>query len=160
MIRALLQRHSDTPFGVFGYLTLFQDAAGVPHPIAKFVTGEEDWLDNKPQISSIPAGAYRCERTVFHKTGEPTFEVMHVPNRDRILIHSGNTEEDTMGCILLGTDYGALQVRDEDAAAGAPARYKWAIVNSRAAFAHFQQVLVGVDAFDLQIVWAEPGAWR
>ena len=155
-MKALLQRIADSPFGVFAYLDLRADDGAL---LGRFCTAEDDWLDNRPQVSCIPAGLYVCRATVHHKTGEPTFEITGVPGRSRILFHAGNTEEDSMGCVLLGTDFGCKTVRDEDAA-GAPARVKWSVTGSVAAFARFMATLAGVPQFDLQVVWAEPGAWR
>lgn len=155
-MNALLQRIADTPFGVFGYLDL-RAADGAPQ--GRFCTGEDDWLDNRSQVSCIPAGLYVCRRTVHHKTGEPTFEITGVPGRSRILIHPGNTEEDVMGCVMVGTDFGCRTVPDEDAP-GQPARLKWGVSGSRVAFERFMAKLAGIQQFDLQVVWAEPGAWR
>jgi hypothetical protein len=151
-VRATLLRHTDSPHGVFGYLTLYDDAA---QRVARFVTAEDDWLNNLPRVSCIPAGTYRCHRVVSPKFG-PTYQVMAVPGRDHILFHAGNVEENTEGCILLGEAFGALASSDEDAA-GTPVITKWAVVRSKEAFTRFKGFL---DTVPLEIRWSLPGEWR
>ncbi len=151
-----LLRTCDSPFGIFGYLDLLDDAATRQ---ARFVTAEDDWLDNAPHLSAIPAGTYPCRRTVWERTGLPTFEILEVPQRSRILFHWGNTEEDTTGCIVLGKEFGALTVQDEDRP-GRPRGRKWAVLRSREAVKEFLARLEGVREFPLTIRWSRPGEWR
>ena len=74
------------------------------------VTLEDYWRFNKPNVSCIPAGQYLCKR--YHSKKYPnTFEVTGVEGRSKILFHSGNTEKDTKGCILIGSRYGLLGSR-------------------------------------------------
>lgn len=155
-MKAVLQRIADTPFGVFGVLDLVDDAGGRR---ARFYSGEDDWLANAPHLSCIPAGFYTCVATERVRTGEPTYEITGVLGRSRILFHAGNTEEDTEGCVLVGQEFGARQIADEDAP-DRPVRLKWAVTNSRAAFAEFLVQLEGVPTFPLAVVWAPPGSWR
>ena len=55
----------------------------------------------------ISQGAYHCQR--FHGTKwENTFEIL-VPGHTAVLFHSGNTEADTQGCVLLGSSTGKLK---------------------------------------------------
>ncbi len=51
--------------------------------------------------SRIPDGQYECEphSGTIHKD---VYLIKNVPERTDILLHSGNTEADTRGCILLG----------------------------------------------------------
>lgn len=157
-MRARLSRFADSPDGVFGWLDLFDDA-GVR--VARFATGEEDWLENRAHVSCIPAGTYLCKRSVWHKTGAETFEITGVDGRDRVLFHWGNTEEDTEACVLLGSGFGAVATRDEDQP-GHPVRLKWAIAGgtSRPAFKQFMALLEGIETFELEVEWAKPGSWR
>jgi hypothetical protein len=157
-MKAILRRFADSPDGVFGYLDLYNHAGA---HIKRFCVAEEDWLENQPRISCIPIGAYICKRSVWHKTGAETFEITGVPGRSRVLFHWGNTEEDTEACFILGTDFGAVSVRDEDLA-GHPVRLKWAIAagTSRPAFKEFMELLAGVGEFELTVEWAKPGSWR
>ncbi len=54
----------------------------------------------------IPAGTYICKRGMHQlhsmKTPFETFQVMDVPNHANILIHMGNYNKDSDGCILVG----------------------------------------------------------
>ena len=104
--RATLQRFADSPFGTFAWLDLFDEAGS---RVARLPTAEDDWLDNAARVSCIPAGSYVTRRVTSPKFGE-TFEVTGVPGRANILFHHGNTEEDTEGCILLGSSFGANPV--------------------------------------------------
>lgn len=67
------------------------------------VTLELPWKNNKPDISCIPANEYICRWTLRPKHGW-VYQVTNVPNRADILLHCGNFEKDTEGCILLGKD--------------------------------------------------------
>ncbi len=53
----------------------------------------------------IPAGVYNC---IPHNGNEwkNVWEVTNVPGRSDILIHAGNTDHDTLGCIVVGTGFG------------------------------------------------------
>lgn len=157
-MNGVLRRFADSEFGVFGYLDLYDDMG---MHVKRLCVAEDDWLDNAKGKSCIPVGTYLCTRTVWHKTGAETFEITGIPGRDRVLFHWGNTEEDTEACILLGTDFGAVSVRDEDLP-GHPVRLKWAIAagTSRPAFKEFMARLEGVESFPLVVEWATPGSWR
>ena len=63
---------------------------------------------NKPNESCIPAQQYRCASVHSSRFGM-TFEVMNVPGRSHVLFHRGNTQDDTLGCILLGQTVGKLK---------------------------------------------------
>lgn len=152
---AFLRRNADTEFGCFGHLDLWDDG----RRIARFPTAEDDWLDNKPSVSCIAPGQYVCRRTMYLKGGYETFEITGVPGRSRILFHSGNTEEDVEGCVLLGKDFGAVSVADEDAP-GRPVRTKWAVVQSQKAFQDFMALLAGEQSFTLDVSFSAPGEWR
>jgi Family of unknown function (DUF5675) len=154
-VRATLWRNAETVFGVFGYLDLFNEDEDF---VARFCTAEDDWLHNAPSVSCIPSGSYLCRRGHFPKNGEK-FQVMDVPNRSTILIHAGNTEEDVMGCIMLGGRFGSLVVADEDVP-DHPKTTKWAVLESQAAIQTFMALLAGVDIFPLTIAWAFDGEWR
>jgi hypothetical protein len=88
-----LHRTLVTPKGVFGTLSL----EGVP----LCVTCENPWKDNKPIESCIPAGTYQCSAHNGTKY-KNVWVLNNVPNRSAILIHAGNSEGDTSGCILVG----------------------------------------------------------
>jgi hypothetical protein len=155
-MRAVLLRFADSPFGCFGWLDVFD---ATDQRVGRFTTMEDDWLDNLPGVSAIPAGRYTCRRTIYHKHGIETYEITDVPGRSRILFHPGNSEEDVQGCVALGTDFGAVTVKDEDDPQ-APPRLKWSVVRSRYAFEVFMAPLDGVQEFPIEVRWAQPGEWR
>ena len=148
-LRLVLTRTERTSDGVFGRLT----GAGLD-----LHTLEDDWRNNAPRISCIPAGVYALRRTVYYKHGYETFEVTNVPGRSRILIHPANTEEDVEGCIGVGLRRGHLRIaRDEDT--GERNVMKRAVVASRPAFDRLMDALRDVDSATLVIQWdkaAEP----
>ncbi len=65
-------------------------------------TIERQWLDNKPNVSCIPVGEYQC---VPHDSAKhpKTWEITGVPGRSEILIHTGNVDLDSTGCVIVGT---------------------------------------------------------
>jgi len=82
------------------------------------VTIERPWLDNTVGKSCIPAGKYRVARTDSHHFGS-TWQVKDVPGRSHILIHKGNTANDTEGCIIVGQRFGILNNEPAVLASGA-----------------------------------------
>lgn len=79
-------------------------------------TLEDEYREEKVMAETrIPAGTYDiCLRTIggYHHRYENRFRDIHkgmlwlqdVPNFEYILIHCGNTEEHTAGCLLVGYD--------------------------------------------------------
>lgn len=70
------------------------------------VTLEEPDRDNASNVSRIPAGRFDGFKRLSPSRGYVVPELKNVPGRTNIQIHKGNTTEDTLGCILVGTDYG------------------------------------------------------
>lgn len=74
-------------------------------------TLERAWKDNKPDISCIPEGTYTCRFTVSPHLSQitghtiTTYELLDVPNRSGIRIHSANYYRQLLGCIALGRAY-------------------------------------------------------
>ena len=68
------------------------------------VTLELPWRNNARRISCIPDGTYKCVKRVSKKYGHH-WHVLDVPNRSLILIHSGNFNHHTLGCILVGKEF-------------------------------------------------------
>lgn len=98
-MKIILTRTKSTSTATLGTL----DVPGID---VDLYTVEDPWRDNHPQTSCIPADEYVCvphgweKHTPFKKTR--VWEVTNVPNRTAILFHSGNTTDDTLGCILVG----------------------------------------------------------
>ena len=65
---------------------------------------------NQRNISSIPRGDYTCVPVVSPKFGA-TYQVVNVSSRTGILFHTGNTIDDSNGCILVGAAFGNLGKR-------------------------------------------------
>lgn len=121
-----LTRVADTGEVTYGVLS----HAGVPFA----VTLEEAWHENQHNISCIPVGVYACKR--FHSAKHPnTFEVTGVPDRQAILFHVGNRDEDTLGCILVGEAFNPP-----------------GITQSKDGFAEFMRINEKTDVFTLEIV--------
>ncbi|HSH45797.1 MAG TPA: DUF5675 family protein [Longimicrobiales bacterium] len=135
MIRYELQRLEETEHGTIGRM-------------GEWWTLEEEDRDNAVGEGRIPAGTYTCRRSFYYKGGYVAFEVKDVPGRSRILIHRGNTEEDTAGCILLGMRLGHLTVEDEESG---ERMEKPAVLQSAEAFRQFMATLRSVDEFELEI---------
>ena len=125
-----LQRIAFTSDGTFGVLL---DNDGIPFAL----TCEREWVNNQPDVSCIPAGSYACKRVNSPRFGN-TFEVTDVPGRTSILFHSGNTKDDSKGCILVGEEFGTVNG-------------KTAVLSSKRGFAEFLERLKDVDKFELWI---------
>ena len=76
---------------------------------------------NQKNVSCIPEGVYEVEPYESESRGQ-CFWVKNVPGRTAILIHSGNYNKDTKGCILPGlyfedlNDDGLIDVAESRAA--------------------------------------------
>lgn len=157
MRSALLMRFADSPDGVFSWLFLLADG----RIMGRLACMEDDWLNNTPGVSCIPAMRVHCVRSVFNKGRPPypCFLLTGVPGREQIKTHIANTEEDVEGCLGIGLDFGAVTKEDEDLE-GHPTRLKWAVTGSKPGFGKFMDFFEGIDSFELEIRWATPGEWR
>lgn len=91
----------------------------------------------------IPIGSYTCVRGTHQlEHGGPfeTFEVTNVPGHPGVLLHVGNYNQDSNGCILLGE---SVVTGSEDGIQG--------ITNSRVTFDKFMAIQEGVDSFTIVI---------
>jgi hypothetical protein len=87
--------------------------------------------------SRIDAGEYICEPYSGTKF-KNVYKVMDVPRREDILIHAGNKERDTEGCILLGLT--AETMKEEPV-----------VTMSKIAMDYFRD-LIGPEKFKLRIL--------
>ena len=65
-------------------------------------TLERPDLNNQENISCIPVGRYEVKMLMSPEHGRVLPQLIDVPGRTVIEIHSGNTVADTEGCILVG----------------------------------------------------------
>lgn len=101
------------------------------------VTLERPDLLNRPWESSIPAQQYICKRYSSAKYPD-TFQIMDVPDRDKVLFHSANLMTQLAGCIALAQYFGKL-------------KGDRAVLNSGATFRKFMQIMKGEQRFHLTI---------
>lgn len=104
-----LIREFDNGNQTTGKLTLF-DSNG--NPLLKFDTLELSYKNNERRISCIKTGIYIVSRKTSFSKGQ-CFALHNVLGRDNILIHRGNFNADTKGCILIGHGYKDINF-DED----------------------------------------------
>ena len=78
--------------------------------------------------SCIPEGQYTVVRRYSPKYKRHTYHITDVPGRKYILIHPGNNEDATLGCILLGLSVGKY-------------KGKKGIMSSAKAVARFEEVM-------------------
>lgn len=140
---AVLTREPDDEQGTFGKLRLPDGT--------EFFTLELPWRGNATGASCIPPGTYKVAIRNSPKFGR-IYEVMNVPGRTAILIHSGNVAGDKKagynshveGCILLGLNKGKVGNQK-------------AVQQSRAAVAQFMEKMGG-QPFTLSVVGAGANA--
>jgi len=123
----VLKRITQNDDGTFGVL--------IKDDIPLCVTLEDKWIYNARGISCIPVGRYKCEKYNGTKFKD-VWILRNVPDRDYILIHTGNLDTDVSGCIIVGREYGKLNG-------------KCGILRSREAFNMLKNVLP--DEFYLTI---------
>lgn len=114
--------------GVFGTLTA---------PGLTLFTCENPWLDNQRSISCVPTGKYNVVRYQSQTRGR-CWLLVNVPGRDAILFHSGNTIDDTEGCILPGLGVGCVNGQ-------------WGVISSKRAMIGLNTYLDPATSFNLTI---------
>jgi len=90
-------------------------------------TLEKPWLGNAPLISSIPDGTYGGILRYDH-ADKWRIELTGVPGRTHVQIHTGNTPDNSEGCILVGLKLGGDMC---------------SVVDSRAAYAALRTAFYG-----------------
>ena len=99
-MKAILTRLTDDGKQTLGILQVFNGLM----KIFECKTLELPYLNNQKQVSCIPTGQYIVKKHNSPTFGK-TFHVLNVEGRSEILIHKGNFNRDTKGCILLGKDF-------------------------------------------------------
>lgn len=133
MMLRLIRRLYDA--GAFGML-----AWGDAPPFA--VTVERTY-SNGPRgtlVTKVVQGEYQCVRSHYHRGNYDCWLIVGnglTPER-RVLIHKGNLEEDSDGCLLVGEQFGILN--------GKPA-----ILQSGLGFEELMSITQGVDEFPLLV---------
>jgi len=77
-----------------------------------YVTLELPYRNNQKNISCIPKGNYKVVKRYSNKFSYH-FHVQNVENRELILIHYGNYNNQTRGCILVGENFKDLNNDNE-----------------------------------------------
>ncbi len=137
-----IQREESTDDGTYGILR----GAGLT-----LQTLELPWCGNERGHSCIPAGQYTCKVTFSNKFRRDYYELLNVPGRGGVRIHSGNfagdvrkgLQSDVEGCILLGMQRGVVENKNR-------AKQK-AVLESKKAVALFMETLRNQD-FVLRIL--------
>ena len=129
----ILKRQKATAHGVFGVLIRTDTGEQIS------VTLEHAYEDDEHFVPKVASGTYICRRHPPNRLPYETFELQDVPpfyghSVLGILIHIGNFNKDSEGCILLGKS-------DSDTM----------ICGSKVDFQAFMQLQQGVDSFTLVI---------
>lgn len=96
-----LHRLTETSDGTFGHIV---DSKGYPTNI---LTMELPYKMNLPRVSCIPKGDYHLQSVVSPTRG-PVWQLMNVPDRDKIYIHVANVIDEISGCIGAGLAFGVV----------------------------------------------------
>lgn len=145
--RWTLDRFLKSDQGVFGTL----EPAFATGPV--LFTCEDDVLFIAPGVYKLRLRMRVGDGTI---TPYPTYEVEPIPGRDNCIFHPGNTEEDTLGCVLPGMSLGVVNVR-KDQDLGVPNK-KLAVLRSRDAFTQFMAAMGGDAWGEIDIRWHTHGA--
>lgn len=131
MIDFEIVRVSKHPDGAFGYML----HEGLPIALTLERTYDQE---GGSQLVKIPPSVYQCRQRFYYRGGYDTYEIVGVPGHSLVLIHKGNVEHDSEGCILVGRRLGRL--------AGKPG-----VLDSATAFMDFMRLTHGRSEFLLQV---------
>lgn len=84
-----------------GVGSVIESINGISTSIFNFCTLELPYKNNQRRISSIQRGRYQVKKRYSAKYGYH-FELLNVPDRDKILIHVANFVRELLGCIAVG----------------------------------------------------------
>jgi len=76
-------------------------APGLALPIFSL---EQPWRSNAVSVSCVPEGLYPLVLVLSTRFHRDMPRLLHVPGREGVLIHGGNSTADTSGCILVGRE--------------------------------------------------------
>lgn len=99
MHTVIIQRYWSDESQTLGVMTLLDSDL---NPIFSAISLERGWLDNKPNISSVPAGEYNCALEYSPRFDKKLWELKDVPNRSECKFHASNYWNQLNGCISLG----------------------------------------------------------
>ena len=85
--------------------------------------------------TAIPIGTYKVEITYSPKFKKKLPRLLNVKGFEGILIHSGNTKEDTLGCILVGEN-----------------KNKESVLNSIQAMSKLMSLIDKADAIEIELM--------
>lgn len=134
-----LKRSSFTGAGIFGVL-LDEESNLVAYTLEHAYSHDGGALG--PWVPKVAPGLYQCQRHAPHRLLYETFELQNVPDFQGkkvtgILMHVGNFNKDSDGCILVGLDI------SPDGQA---------VEHSTAAFQKLMGLQNGVDTFTLSVL--------
>lgn len=102
MRQVFINRTQSSDLGTFGELRIDDPTVGE----SVCYTCEPPWRANGPD-SCIPIGTYTV--IPHNSPAHPnTWEISGVSDRTAILLHNGNTEQDSLGCVLVGDSLGTV----------------------------------------------------
>ena len=97
MVELQLHRKRNSDKQVIGTMAVYKNNLFM----CSFATLEQEWNNNKTNNSCIPKGSYPVEH--YNSEKHPnTYILKGTEPRTYILIHSGNYNTHTAGCILIG----------------------------------------------------------
>lgn len=142
-----LIRRDFRPDGIFGEL---QDDNGIfycmilEHAYAAsaviYPSKESNAYSVSTHLPKIPPGEYKCTRFKSPHLGYEVFILNDVPGHNHCLIHIGNYNEDSDGCVLLGSQIGNRLGNGK------------MITSSEQTFKRFMETQKYVDSFMLTVI--------
>jgi hypothetical protein len=126
-----IKRTDKTPSRTFG--SLYVDGKWLCYTLEDAVRGSK--IAGK---TAIPAGTYQVIISFSPRFGRDMPILLNVPKFSGVRIHSGNTEDDTDGCLLVGLD------RTEDRLVDSRAAYRVLFNKIKAALDSGEEVFLYV----------------